>query len=105
MIGLDKTKQIDVIERGLGQYFFLLAFSWWPCTAKEPAKQNSKFQETSFTLSLFFITVLLYEKSHFRQTSHLYFLAPRRVARTRILLSVFGIKFYPILVRCLKDTS
>ena len=65
MIGLDKTKQTDVTERGLGQYFFLLAFSWRPCTAKETAEQNLKFQETSFTLSLLFITVLLYEKSHF----------------------------------------
>ena len=89
----------------IGTILFLASFLVAALYCKGAGKQNSKFQETSFTLSLFFITVLLYEKSHFRQTSRLYFLAPRRVARSSILLSVFVIKFYPILVRCLKDTS
>ena len=57
------------------------AFSWRPCcTAKDTAEQNSKFQETSFTLFLLFISVLLYYKSHFRQTYHLYSSAPLHVA-------------------------
>ena len=103
---LTKLKQADFTERGLGQYFFLLAFSWRPCCyAKETAEQNSKFQETSFTLYLLFISILLYYKSHFRQTRHLYSRASLRVARTCILLEVFLIKFYPIKVRCLKFTS
>ena len=43
---LTKPEQTDVAERGLGLYFFLLAFSWRPCcTAEETAEQNSKFQD------------------------------------------------------------
>ena len=96
---LTKLKQADFTERGLGQYFFLLAFSWRPsCYAKETAEQNSKFQETSFTLYLLFISIVLYYKSHFRQTCHLYSRAPLRVSRTCMLLAVFLIKFYPIQV-------
>ena len=42
-------------ERGLGRYFFLLAFSWRPgCNEKETAEQNSKFQETLTYLFLYF---------------------------------------------------
>ena len=33
------------------------------------------------------------------------FIASLRVARKRILLAVFVIKFYPILIKCLDDTS
>ena len=40
MIGLDKTKQTVVTEKGLGQYFSLLTLSWRICcTAKETAEQ------------------------------------------------------------------
>ena len=107
MICLDKTKTNRYDQKKDEENtFFLLAFSWRPCcNAKETAGQNSKFQETSFTLFLLIISVLLYYKSHFRQACHLYSSSPLCVARTRILLAVFVIKFYPIAVRFLKDTS
>ena len=91
MICLDKTKTNRCDQKkDEDNTFFLLAFSWRPCcSAKETAEKNSKFQETSFTLFLLFISVLLYYKSHFRQTCHLYSRSPLCVARTRIMLAVF----------------
>ena len=80
------------------RYFSLLVVLWRPgFSAKETAEQNSKSQESSFTLFLLVISVLLCHKYHFRQTCHHYSSAQPCVACTCILLAVFC---YQILSLC-----
>ena len=92
-------------ERIETKFFFasFLVAAWFFC--KGDGRTEFKISiDFIYPISLF-ISVLLYYKSHLRQTCHHYSRA-RYVLHVHVFCSqCFVIKFYPFPVRCLKYTS
>ena len=88
MIDLEKPKTNWVAERGLVQYFFFArCFVAAMLYCEGDCRNRSKNFKRDITG--LFISVLLFYKSNFQQTCHLYFSTPVCFPRTRILLIVF----------------
>ena len=88
IIDLDKPKTNWVAERGLVQYFF---FARCFVAAMLYCEGDGRNRSKNFKRDItgLFISVLLFYKSNFQQTCHLYFSTPVCFPRTRILLIVF----------------
>ena len=102
MIDLDKPKTNWVAERGLVQYFF---FARCFVAAMLYCEGDGRNRSKNFKRDItgLFVSVLLFYKSNFQQTCHLYFSTPVCFPRTRILLIMGCNQILSFPVRYLKD--
>ena len=107
MICLDKTKTNRCDQKkDEDNTFFLLAFSWRPCcSAKKRQRRIQNFKRHH--LLYFCYSFLYYCTTNLIFDRHVIsILGLRYVLHEHVFcLQCFVIKFYPIAVRCLKDTS